>query len=120
MPFADSVDPALTRAARRARTALAANLRALRAEAGMSQAEVAERSALSTVYIARLEGLGEQNPTLTALAWIAEALGCPVEALLAPAREPQRRRPGRPRGADGDRSLAANPRTGKKRSRRER
>lgn len=64
---------------------------------------------MSTTYITALEGFGEQNPTLSAIAMLAHALGCTPDALVAPAAKPARRRPGRPK-ADESIALAANPR----------
>lgn len=87
---------AATEAAQAARESLASNLRAIRADLGLSQAEVAARSGLSLVYITKLEGLRPFNPTLNAIAAIAHALECTPDALLVPAERPEARGPGRP------------------------
>lgn len=92
----DGSEDALAKAHRQARATLTTNIRALRAAAGLSQAELAERAGLSVVYVNALEGLGPQNPTLSALAALATALGCTPDRLLAPAPAPVRRPPGRP------------------------
>lgn len=102
MPKAASAErvDAATKAAISARESLASNLRAIRAELGLSQAEVAARSGLSLVYITKLEGLRPFNPTLNAIAAIAHALECTPDALLVPAARPEPRGPGRP--SEGD------------------
>jgi putative transcriptional regulator len=56
-------------------------LKELRADRGMSQADLAEKSGLSREYIARLE-TGKQDPTLTTLMKLAQALKVKVGKLL--------------------------------------
>lgn len=64
---------------------VAGNLRALRAAAGLSQAEVAERSGLSRRTIVGLEG-GDTNVSLAKLSRVAEALNVTFARLV---REPE-------------------------------
>lgn len=71
---------------------VAGNLRALRAAAGLSQAEVAERSGLSRRMLVALEG-GDTNISLARLSRVAEALGVTFARLV---REPEAE--GRPPG----------------------
>lgn len=61
---------------------LGARLRARRAAAGDTIASVAMRAGLSVPYIANLEN-GRGNPTLTALAALAQALGATLRVELA-------------------------------------
>lgn len=63
-------------------------LKELRAERGMTQEELAERSGLFRTYMSRIEsGLG--NPTLTNLYLLADALGVPIADLFVPAQSIQ-------------------------------
>lgn len=64
---------------------VAGNLRALRAAAGLSQAEVAGRSGLSRRMIVALEG-GDTNISLAKLSRVAEALNVTFARLV---REPE-------------------------------
>jgi transcriptional regulator with XRE-family HTH domain len=50
------------------------NVRRLRAAAGLSQAELAERMGVDRAYVSGLE-LGQRNPTIVTLWHVAEALG---------------------------------------------
>ena len=61
------------------RTALASNLKRLRAE--MSQSEIAERSGQRRALISDIES-GKANPTLATLSEIAKALKVSVSELL--------------------------------------
>ena len=56
-------------------------LKRLRANRKMSQAALAEKSAVSREYIARLE-LGQQDPTLGTMQKLAKALKVTVGALV--------------------------------------
>jgi transcriptional regulator with XRE-family HTH domain len=59
----------------------AMRLKRLRANRKMSQAALAEKSAVSREYIARLE-LGQQDPTLGTMQKLAKALKVTVGALV--------------------------------------
>jgi len=65
---------------------LGTRLRARRRGAGLTLAEVAERSNLSLPYVSNLER-GRGNPTLDALRALASALDTTVTALLGDAEE---------------------------------
>lgn len=58
------------------------NVRALRKAAAMSQEELAFRAGMKRTYLSDLER-GMRNPSVRALARLAEALGVPPERLLA-------------------------------------
>lgn len=62
-------------------TDLVHNIRALRQEAGLSQAELADRVGVSQTWISRLE-LGQGNPTLNTLNRLAEAFDVRITDLL--------------------------------------
>jgi transcriptional regulator with XRE-family HTH domain len=65
-----------------------------RSEAGLTQAQVAERIGTTQSAIARLEsGAGRHQPTIATLRKYAQALGCRLELRLV--REPVRRTKGR-------------------------
>ena len=66
--------------------AIGSQLRSRRAAAGRTVASVAADAGLSVPYIANLEN-GRGNPTITALARLAEALGMRLAVTLAPAGE---------------------------------
>ena len=66
--------------------AIGRQLRARRTAAGRTVASVAADAGLSVPYIANLEN-GRGNPTITALARLAEALGMRLVVTLAPARD---------------------------------
>jgi transcriptional regulator with XRE-family HTH domain len=57
-------------------------VRRLRAERGMSQEQLAEKSLSHPNYIGGIER-GERNPSLRKIAAIAKALRCPPADLLA-------------------------------------
>jgi transcriptional regulator with XRE-family HTH domain len=66
--------------------AIGSQLRSRRAAAGRTVASVAADAGLSVPYIANLEN-GRGNPTVTALARLAEALGMRLSVTLVPAGE---------------------------------
>ena len=61
---------------------LSGNLRKLRAEKGLSQEELADRSGLHRTYIGSVER-GERNVTLSSLELIASALDVDIPTLLS-------------------------------------
>lgn len=71
-------------------------LRELRNEAGLTLADLAEKSGLHSQTIVKLEG-GERGPVWGTVVALADALGVPVEAFRKAARAEMERRPGRPR-----------------------
>lgn len=77
-----------------------ARLRALRAERGLSQEEVAARAGMAASTLSRLES-GARRLALDHLAPLAGALGVEVGDLLAPATTPDPRVHGRPRTVEG-------------------
>lgn len=56
-------------------------MKELRAAAGVTQEELAERADLFRTYMSRIEG-GLANPTLTVLVALAAALEVPIAALF--------------------------------------
>ena len=64
------------------RTRLAANLKDLREERGLTQQELSERSGVPRPTLAHLES-GQGNPTLSVLIKVAAALGIGIEALVS-------------------------------------
>jgi transcriptional regulator with XRE-family HTH domain len=58
-------------------------IRQLRAEAGLTQDELAERAGIFRTYMSRVE-TGEANPTLTIVHALAGALGVEVQRLFDP------------------------------------
>lgn len=77
-----------------------ARLRALRAERGLSQDEVAARAGMAASTLSRLES-GARRLSLDHLAPLAGALGVDVADLLAPAVHADPRVQGRPRTVEG-------------------
>ncbi|MBI3659122.1 helix-turn-helix transcriptional regulator [Candidatus Acetothermia bacterium] len=69
------------KAARQGLEVLGRRLQKLRARAGLSQAELANRSSLDRVTIARIE-LGEHSPRYATLLSLAKGLGVDVRRLL--------------------------------------
>ena len=65
------------------RAVLAANVRAYRAEQGISQEELADRCELHRTYIGSIER-EERNATLSTIEVLAKALGVSVPQLLTP------------------------------------
>ena len=60
---------------------MAQRLKAVRAERGLTQQQLATRAGISGGYYARLER-GEQDPTLSVIEKLAKALGVKVGRLL--------------------------------------
>lgn len=87
-PPPDAPDPALGRV-----------IRELRAERGLSPAELADRAALETALVDRIEQ-ATIDPPWTAVEAIARALGVSVESIAEAAAE---RRPDRPEPPSGSR-----------------
>lgn len=75
---------------------LAANVRALREQEGWTQEEAAERAAMATPLLQRVEA-ASANVTLTTLARLSRGFGSDVLQLLAPGRSVGPRLRGRPR-----------------------
>jgi transcriptional regulator with XRE-family HTH domain len=63
---------------------LLGQVRQLRLERGLTQAELAKRAGLSWIYIAKLEGGDRISPSLPALDRIAHALGATLRIELVP------------------------------------
>src|SRR3546814_18854499 len=68
---------------------LGSNCKKRRAELGMSQAELAERSGVAASHLSHIEQ-GKANPTLEVLQHLAEGLQTTVLALLAGRSEERR------------------------------
>jgi transcriptional regulator with XRE-family HTH domain len=68
-------------------TRLAANLKLLREEAGLSQKALAEQSGVPRPTIAHLES-GQANPTLTVALKVATTLGVTMDGLVDPGEAP--------------------------------
>ena len=64
------------------KTAMGIVLRAKRERLAISQEEVAERAGVDRTYISILE-LGQQQPSLTTILKLAQALKCPAGKMLA-------------------------------------
>jgi DNA-binding XRE family transcriptional regulator len=75
------------RAAERGRKAFGHRLKRLREEAGLTQEELARRSGLHRVTVARLER-GSSSPGCATLEALARGLGVPLPALLVSQAEP--------------------------------
>lgn len=67
--------------AREGRQVLGRRLKRLRIQAGLSQEQLAKRSGISRVTLARIE-LGEHSPRMDTLRALARGLGCDVKELL--------------------------------------
>lgn len=67
---------------RRLLSTLAKRMKERRQALGMSQEALADRSGLSSNFIARIE-IGDKTPSLSTLAKLADALGTSVSELLA-------------------------------------
>jgi transcriptional regulator with XRE-family HTH domain len=74
---------------------IAANVRRLRHQRGMTQEQLAERAVMDLSYLQRIER-AEVNLSMSKLLGMADALGLPPGLLLRAARLPPPRR-GRPR-----------------------
>jgi transcriptional regulator with XRE-family HTH domain len=70
---------------------LGLRIKALREARGWTQADLAAKCLLSTVYVQKVE-LGERVPTVPTLTRIARALGASVVLDLRPLRRTRRRR----------------------------
>jgi transcriptional regulator with XRE-family HTH domain len=70
---------------------LGPRIKALRESRGWSQADLAAKCLLSTVYVQKIE-LGEREPTLPTLKRIARVLGAELVLDLRPPWRAQRRR----------------------------
>lgn len=57
---------------------------AARLNAGLSQAEVAERMGTTTSVVSRLESAAKHTPSLATLQKYAQAVGCQLEIKLVP------------------------------------
>lgn len=57
------------------------DIKTLRLAAGMSQADLAQSSAVSRISIARYES-GRREPTLAIAVKLADALGCTIDELI--------------------------------------
>lgn len=66
-------------------------IKALRAEAGLTQEELATRAGTDGSYISRIEG-GGANLTWTALGMICQGLGVPRSVLVNRVEDVERRR----------------------------
>lgn len=69
------------------RRSLGLRIKELRAEYGLTQEELAERSGLFRTYMSRIES-GSANPTLTMLYQISSAFAVDVRELLSPPAGP--------------------------------
>jgi len=70
-----------------------------RADAGITQADLAERMGTTQSAVARLEsGRGKQSPSLSTLRKYARALGCRVELRLVKEKGLSQRNRSNPRG----------------------
>lgn len=67
--------------AREGRRVLGERIKRLRVQAGLSQEQLAKRSGINRVTLARIE-LGEHSPRMETLRAIARGLGCDVQKLL--------------------------------------
>ena len=66
--------------------AVANEMLAARARAGLTQEAVASRMRTSKSTVSRLESAGKHAPSLTSLKKYAEAVGCIIEIRLVPQR----------------------------------
>ena len=66
--------------------AVANEMLAARARAGLTQAAVATRMRTTKSTVSRLESAGKHAPSLTSLKKYAEAVGCKIEIRLVPQR----------------------------------
>jgi DNA-binding XRE family transcriptional regulator len=64
---------------------LARELLAARAEAGLTQEEVAASMGTTKSAVSRLEGPGKHSPSVSTLQKYARAVGCEIEIRLVPA-----------------------------------
>ena len=80
--------------------ALANEMLAARARAGLTQEAVAVRMGTTKSAISRLEGAGKHAPSVASLKRYAAAVGCTLKIELVPAA-PKRRRASQPGTAEG-------------------
>lgn len=66
--------------------AVADEMLAARARAGLTQEAVASRMGTTKSAVSRLESAGKHAPSLTSLKKYAEAVGCKIEIRLVPQR----------------------------------
>jgi DNA-binding XRE family transcriptional regulator len=66
--------------------AVASEMLAARARAGLTQEAVAARMGTTKSTISRLESAGKHAPLLTSLKKYAEAVGCKIQFMLVPQR----------------------------------
>ena len=66
--------------------AVASEMLAARARAGLTQEVVASRMGTTKSTVSRLESAGKHAPSLTSLKKYAEAVGCAIEIKLVPQR----------------------------------
>ena len=85
--------------------ALGAFIRAQRGVAGLTLRDLAERTQVSNAYLSQVER-GLHEPSLTVLKAIADALGIPLESLLARAGVLSDAPPGSQRPTPGDTEAA--------------
>jgi transcriptional regulator with XRE-family HTH domain len=76
---------------------IAANVRRLRESSGWTQEEAAFQCDGMATYVFQCVEAGETNITATTIARLAEGFGVDPQELLAPAKVPPKRRPGRPK-----------------------
>jgi DNA-binding XRE family transcriptional regulator len=67
--------------------AVANEMLAARARAGLTQEAVASRMGTTKSTVSRLESAGKHAPSLTSLKKYAEAVGCALEIKLVPQRQ---------------------------------
>ncbi len=67
--------------------AVASEMLAARARAGLTQEAVASRMGTTKSTISRLESAGKHAPSLTSLKKYAKAVGCRIEFKLVPQRQ---------------------------------
>lgn len=91
------IDALAVRVLKRARGAVAANVRERRAAAGTTQEALAEQIGMSAIYVQALERGATENPTLRVLALLAHALDCSIADLVLARPAPRPARKGRPR-----------------------
>jgi DNA-binding XRE family transcriptional regulator len=69
---------------------LVRELLAARAQAGLTQEQVAACMGTTKSAVSRLEGLGKHSPSVETLKKYARAVGCEVEVRLVPSSRPTR------------------------------
>jgi transcriptional regulator with XRE-family HTH domain len=89
--------------AKKRTTGFGARLRELRTHAGLTQADLAERSGLHIQSLTKLE-LGQREPAWATVVDLAQALGISCEAFNQVPAEREPTGPGRPRKAEAEAS----------------